>query len=164
MASARSRSKPAQGAREAGPRGICVGGPSAELTSEPHIALSRLHSPGYIESVASRGGRSEARLAINFAYILVHFGRVLHLDLHRFSRFNLHLITPLSLLTQFVSRRKRTLVERFACSQQQQPQGQIGSSRLYAANPSIRFRMGGVSLVSSNSSGNELVDCSLSAM
>jgi hypothetical protein len=37
---ARSRSKPARGAREAGPRGIC-GGPSAELNSEPSTVPTR---------------------------------------------------------------------------------------------------------------------------
>jgi hypothetical protein len=40
-ARSRSRSKPARGAREAGPRGICGGGPSAELLSETSTALSR---------------------------------------------------------------------------------------------------------------------------
>ncbi|KAG6947437.1 hypothetical protein JG688_00015561 [Phytophthora aleatoria] len=50
-----ARSKLARGACEAGPRCICVGGPSALLTSEPHIALSRTCCL-YIESVASRGG------------------------------------------------------------------------------------------------------------
>ncbi|KAG6950822.1 hypothetical protein JG688_00013995, partial [Phytophthora aleatoria] len=41
-ASVRSRSKHARGVREAGPRGICVGGPSAEILSEPRTALSRV--------------------------------------------------------------------------------------------------------------------------
>jgi hypothetical protein len=38
---ARSQSKPERGAREAGPRGICGGGPSAELNSEPSTVLTR---------------------------------------------------------------------------------------------------------------------------
>jgi hypothetical protein len=38
---ARSQSKPERGAREAGPRGICGGGPSAKLNSEPSMVLTR---------------------------------------------------------------------------------------------------------------------------
>ncbi|KAG3184706.1 hypothetical protein C6341_g4854 [Phytophthora cactorum] len=58
-ASARSRSKPARGTREAGPRGICVGGPSAELTSDPRIALSSTFDL-YIAREANRGGAEGA--------------------------------------------------------------------------------------------------------
>ncbi|KAG6967010.1 hypothetical protein JG688_00006504, partial [Phytophthora aleatoria] len=58
-ASARSHSKPAREAREAGPRGICVGGPSAELTSEPRIALSSTFYL-YIASEANHGGAEGA--------------------------------------------------------------------------------------------------------
>ncbi|KAG6945245.1 hypothetical protein JG687_00017410, partial [Phytophthora cactorum] len=54
-ASARSHTKPAREAREAGPRGICVGGPSAELASEPRIARSSTFYL-YIASEANRGG------------------------------------------------------------------------------------------------------------
>ncbi|KAG6951664.1 hypothetical protein JG687_00013469, partial [Phytophthora cactorum] len=50
--------------REAGPRGICVGGPSAELTSEPRIALS---STFYLYIA------SEARVVSSFACVALQY-------------------------------------------------------------------------------------------
>ncbi|KAG6944711.1 hypothetical protein JG687_00017705, partial [Phytophthora cactorum] len=96
-ASVRSQSKPARGVREAGPRSVCVGGPSADFLNEPRTALPRT-SYLYSASKANRRGPkgppaqlSSAQLFINFTYVLVLFGLVLHLDprnldLHKFSR------------------------------------------------------------------------------
>ncbi|KAG6954605.1 hypothetical protein JG688_00012259 [Phytophthora aleatoria] len=53
-ASARSQSKPARGVREAGPRSVCVGGPSADFLNEPGTALPRT-SYLYSASKANRG-------------------------------------------------------------------------------------------------------------
>ncbi|KAG6972733.1 hypothetical protein JG687_00001290, partial [Phytophthora cactorum] len=64
--SARSHSKPARGAREAGPHSICGGGPSAELSGELSTTLSRTYYLHIAGEANRRGAQPSVALPVTY--------------------------------------------------------------------------------------------------